>query len=189
MLTTGKLADAIKFAIDKHDGQLRKGTSIPYISHPLTVCALVLEAGGTEDEACAAVLHDVVEDRRDLPIEQLIRNQFGEHVANIVMACTEPDRSDFSWQERKDRYLEHLKVADASARLICAKDKLHNCLSLVGDLRRHGSKVWLRFNTSSERSIWFYRQVANLVADQDLTNAVHKLESLYLGTSSESGSS
>jgi (p)ppGpp synthase/HD superfamily hydrolase len=118
---------ALQFASGLHHSQCRKGTPIPYISHLMAVSALVLEAGGDEDLAIAALLHDAVEDQGGAPTLQIIRRMFGDRVANVVMECSDTDREPKPpWRERKERYLTHLLSASADALLVSMADKLHN---------------------------------------------------------------
>lgn len=107
---TQRFADALGYAIQVHAGQLRKGTRIPYIQHPLAVAAIVLEHGASEDEAIAALLHDTIEDsRQPLLTKAEIRRRFGAVVAEIVEGCTDSETQPKPpWRDRKDRALAHL---------------------------------------------------------------------------------
>src|SRR5580704_12529855 len=124
----GKRFDrALLYATDAHAAQSRKGTSRPYIAHLLGVAAIVLTHGGDEDEAIAALLHDAVEDQGGKPRLRDIRRKFGARVAGIVEGCTDADTEPKPpWLERKKKYLEHLRHADASVRLVSAADKVYN---------------------------------------------------------------
>src|SRR5467141_2949856 len=104
---------AFQFATDKHAGQTRKASAIPYIAHLMGVASLVLEAGGDEDLAIAALLHDVVEDCGGAPMLKEVRRRFGKRVANIVEGCTGTDIDPKPpWRARKEHYLRHLRKAD-----------------------------------------------------------------------------
>src|SRR6201984_2426412 len=116
---------AFLFAAEKHSGQTRKASTIPYIAHLMGVSSLVLEAGGDEDLAIAALLHDVVEDCGGAPMLREVRRRFGARVAKVVEGCTDADTDPKPpWRERKEIYLRHLAEADADTRLVSAADKL-----------------------------------------------------------------
>src|SRR5882672_4990026 len=109
-----RLQRAFRYAAEKHAGQTRKKTAVPYLSHLIAVASLVLEAGGDEDLAIAALLHDVVEDCGGAPVLKAIRKRFGKRVAKIVDGCTDSDSFPKPpWLERKQTYISHLKKADA----------------------------------------------------------------------------
>jgi len=153
-----RLQGAFRYAAEKHDGQTRKQSAVPYISHLMAVASLVLEAGGDEDMAIAALLHDVVEDCGGMPRLREIRKKFGPRVAKIVEGCTdsfgEPKRE---WMERKKAYLREVKHADAETRLVSASDKLHNVRTILADYRRDGEGIWKRFTGKKEGTLWYYR--------------------------------
>jgi len=153
-----RLQRAFRYAAEKHNGQTRKQTAVPYLSHLMAVASLVLEAGGDEDMAIAALLHDVVEDCGGMPRLREIRKQFGPRVAKIVEGCTdsfgEPKRE---WLERKKDYLRELKHADIETRLVSASDKLHNVRTILADYRLDGEDIWQRFSGKKEGTLWYYR--------------------------------
>jgi (p)ppGpp synthase/HD superfamily hydrolase len=149
---------AFRFAAEKHDGQTRKASTIPYIAHLMGVASLVLEFGGDEDMAIAALLHDVVEDCGGAPMLEEVRRKFGPRVAKIVDGCTDSDTDPKPpWRERKENYLRHLKSADAATRLVSAADKLNNVRSILSDYRSVGESVWVRFNGGRDGTLWYYR--------------------------------
>jgi len=149
---------AFLFAAEKHAGQRRKASTIPYIAHLMGVASLVLEAGGDEDLAIAALLHDVVEDCGGAPMLKEVRRRFGKRVANIVDGCTDADTYPKPpWRERKEDYLRHLRNADQDTRLVSAADKLHNVRSILADYRDVGEPVWARFNGGRDGTLWYYR--------------------------------
>ncbi len=149
---------AFQFAAEKHAGQTRKASSTPYIAHLMGVASLVLEFGGDEDLAIAALLHDVVEDCGGAPMLKEVRREFGSRVAKIVDGCTDSDM-EFKppWRERKETYIEHLKSADAETRMVSAADKLNNVRSILSDYREVGDAIWDRFNGGREGTLWYYR--------------------------------
>ena len=161
-MLSDRFTDSVTLAAELHSTQLRKGTNIPYLSHLLGVTSLVLEHGGNEDEAIAAMLHDAVEDCGGKKTLELIKNQFGAEVAAIVEGCTDsyeipkPD-----WRTRKENYLQHLATAPASVLLVSNADKLHNARAILSDLRIHGESLWRRFSGRKEGTLWYYRSLAN----------------------------
>jgi (p)ppGpp synthase/HD superfamily hydrolase len=177
---------AFSFAAEKHKGQTRKASTIPYIAHLMGVASLVLEAGGDEDLAIAALLHDVVEDCGGAPMLKEIRRRFGQRVAKVVHGCTDADTNPKPpWRERKESYIRHLSAADADTRLVSAADKLNNVRSILSDYRAIGESVWSRFNGGSEGTLWYYRTLRDVFIDQprnritrDFELAVSELDSL-----------
>lgn len=177
---------AFEFAAKKHSGQTRKASTIPYITHLMGVASLVLEAGGDEDLAIAALLHDVVEDCGGAPMLKEVRRRFGGRVAKVVDGCTDADTTPKPpWRERKENYLRHLAHADADTRLVSAADKLNNVRSIVSDYRAIGEFVWERFNGGREGTLWYYRSLRDEFLRDDpnritreLNLAVNELESL-----------
>ena len=163
---TGRFTEAVRWASHLHADQARKGTRIPYVSHLLAVSSLVLEDGGTEEEAIAGVLHDAIEDCHVAEAE--IRARFGAPVAEIVVACSEDRRGPpetQGWKDRKERYLSHLEHSDLGpgALRVSAADKLHNARSILTDLREHGPSMWERFNAPADFQRWYYSEVARIL--------------------------
>jgi (p)ppGpp synthase/HD superfamily hydrolase len=157
-----RLANALGFATQLHATQKRKGSGVPYISHLLAVAAIVLEHGGTEDEAIAALLHDAVEDQGGQATLALIRDRYGDTVAAIVAGCTDTDEVHKpSWRPRKERYLAHFADAPPSVLLVVAADKLHNARSVLADYRELGDALWPRFTGNRDGTLWYYRAVAD----------------------------
>lgn len=177
---------AFQFAFKMHHGQARKASTIPYIAHLMGVVSLVLEAGGDEDLAIAALLHDVVEDCGGAPMLARVRKQFGARVAKMVDGCTDADTTPKPpWRGRKEKYLAHLKVADPDTRLVSAADKLNNVRSILSDYRQLGDLVWERFKGGREGTLWYYRALLNEFLcspsnriTRDLDLAVRELELL-----------
>lgn len=157
MVLSIRFEQAVAYTLIVHSGQLRKSTSIPYVSHLLAVAGLVLEHGGDEDEAIAALLHDAVEDAGGQPRLADIRQRFGERVAEIVLGCTDTDAQPKPpWRARKEAYIAHLAHASPSAKLVSCCDKLHNCRTIVSDLYVHGNEVWRKFSGGREETLWYY---------------------------------
>jgi (p)ppGpp synthase/HD superfamily hydrolase len=153
---------ALIFATRKHAGQKRKGSSVPYIAHLLGVASLVFEAGGDEDLAIAALLHDVVEDCGGMPMLKEVRKRFGKRVAHIVDGCTDAyEEPKPEWYERKGKYLERLVTEDDDVRLVSCADKLHNAGTILRDYREVGESIWERFRGKRDGTLWYYRALAD----------------------------
>lgn len=164
------------WASELHREQTRKGGRTPYIAHLLAVTALVLEGGGDEDEAIAAVLHDAVEDQGGARTRAQIVERFGERVARIVDGCTDTDETPKPpWRARKSAFIESLALADPSVRLVVTADKLHNATCTLHDLREHGPGVWDRFR-GRENAMWYYRSVLEALAAFGPSRLVQQLE-------------
>ena len=161
-MLTSRFVDALALAIDAHKDQFRKGTAIPYVSHPLAVASIAIEFGADEDQAIAALLHDVIEDggASFIPI---IETKFGTRVASIVASCTDgvPDHTGNKgdWWQRKRAYLAHLEDASADALLVSGSDKLHNARAIVSDLEKEGISVFERFSAKREGTLWYYSEL------------------------------
>ena len=157
-----RLQRAFRYAAEKHAGQTRKQSAVPYLSHLMAVASLVLEAGGDEDLAIAALLHDVVEDCGGMPRLREIRKQFGVRVAKVVEGCTDSfGEPKPEWVERKKDYLREVKHADAETRLVSASDKLHNVRTILADYRQDGEAIWARFSGKREGTLWYYRALSD----------------------------
>ncbi|HXK34176.1 MAG TPA: HD domain-containing protein [Dehalococcoidia bacterium] len=167
-LLTKRFDDAFAYAAELHREQKRKGTDIPYVSHLLSVAALVLEHGGDEDEAIAALLHDAAEDQGGQEALNQIRQRFGPAVADIVAACSDTfETPKPPWTERKEAYIAHVRAASPSTRLVSAADKLHNARTILADLRTHGPDVWRRFTVGDpEQILWYYESLLDAFAGQ-----------------------
>ena len=147
---------ALLWANSLHATQRRKASEVPYVSHLLGVCDLVLQNGGTEEQAIAALLHDSMEDQGVTRKE--IEQRFGPHVADLVEACTDATVIPKPpWQERKEAFLARLESAEPDAVMVVACDKLHNLRATLEDLRRLGPQVWERFKAGRDPQIWYYQ--------------------------------
>jgi (p)ppGpp synthase/HD superfamily hydrolase len=189
--------EAFDFAAEKHAGQTRKRTRVPYVSHVMAVAALVLEAGGDEDQAIAGLLHDVVEDCGGHPVLEEVRKRFGDRVAAIVQGCTDAYTIPKPpWKQRKLDYLALLRESDDDIRLVSAADKLHNVRTILADYRVEGDSVWARFSGHRDGTLWYYRAVLDVLLKGnpnrligELQRAVEELESLEHARSAESSPS
>ena len=161
---TPKIHEAIYYAGKRHAGQVRKGTSVPYIVHPLEVMGILIENNCDEDVIVAGILHDVIEDTcddndviRDIVREE-IKARFGEAVLNIVN-CESEDKSK-TWKERKQHTINCLKSDSLEVRLVCCGDKLSNIMSIESDKKKIGEKIFQRFNAPKDQIEWYYRSIA-----------------------------
>lgn len=160
---TQQFEAALVYATRLHANQRRKVGDVPYVAHLLAVTALVLEDGGSEDEAIAALLHDAVEDQGGLPTREAIRQQFGETVVAIVDGCTESHSQPKSpWLERKTQYLEQIRSGSPSVRRVSLADKLHNVRSLVTAWQVQGDDIWQHFNQGKTGTLAFYQQLLQI---------------------------
>ncbi len=185
---TDRFSKAVAYANSLHRDQRRKGSGCPFIAHPLAVAALVIEAGGSEDECIAALLHDAVEDQGGAPTAAEIRRRFGDRVADTVGACTEDPAWGWTWIERKSGAIRNVATADASALLVLSADKLHNARSLAAAYRERGDRVWERFHGGREGTLWYFRAMTDSIAraggsplHDELDRAVRELEELAIG--------
>jgi (p)ppGpp synthase/HD superfamily hydrolase len=177
MILSSRFEEALLFATKLHAGQVRKGTTIPYVAHLLAVTAIVLENGGNEDEAIAALLHDAIEDQGGDATRQEIRRRFGNTVVAIVDGCTDSDvYPKPPWRARKEAYIAHLRVASPSVRLVSAADKLHNARAVLADYRTMGETLWLRFHGGRQGTLWYYRAVADTLHTSGRTPLIDELE-------------
>jgi (p)ppGpp synthase/HD superfamily hydrolase len=156
------LDSALIFAAKAHANQYRKGTDIPYITHPVGVAMILLELGCSWDVVIAGLLHDVVEDTPVSLVE--IEEHFGETIAALVQSVSEPNRTA-SWEERKKHTLSELKGASLPTKLITCADKLHNLRSLSRDYAGVGEAVWSRFKRGRADQAWYYSGLKENLAE------------------------
>lgn len=167
MTLTDRFGEALMFAEAAHRDQRRKGTEIPYVSHLMAVCSLVLEHGGDEDQAVAALLHDAIEDQGGPEMEARIQEKFGERVAKIVRACTDADTEPKPpWRERKEAYLAALPHKPDDALLVSMADKLHNATAILEDHREIGDALWDRFKGGKAGTLWYYERLVEVFLER-----------------------
>lgn len=166
---TTRFTAAVDLARNLHAADVRKASTVPYLSHLLAVAAIVLEHGGSEDQAIAGLLHDAAEDHGGQTRIDSIRAQFGDAVADIVAACSDSlvdeDTAKAPWWDRKVAYLDQLSVEPVEAALVSAADKLHNSRAILADYRQVGDALWGRFNVDAGRigSLWYYRRLVEIL--------------------------
>lgn len=161
MRLTQRFNEALLWASELHGEQVRKGSGVPYVAHLLGVASLVLEAGGNEDEAIGALLHDAVEDQGGEATLREIARRFGDPIAAIVAGCSDcKSRPKPPWRERKLTYLAHLPSASPSVRLVSLADKVHNARTLVLDYQVVGEALWSRFRGGKDGTLWYYGELA-----------------------------
>lgn len=185
-----RFRDALVYASELHRDQTRKGNDVPYVAHLLAVAGLVLENGGTEDQAIAALLHDALEDQPGRTSQEEIATRFGDDVVRIVTGCsdTTPDEMRDGkppWLFRKQRYVDHLEIVTEDVLLVSCSDKLHNAQSILRDLRTLGAETWARFNAGRDDQLWYLRSLAEVFARRlpgsladELTRTVAEIERL-----------
>jgi (p)ppGpp synthase/HD superfamily hydrolase len=182
-----KFSRALTYMAELHRNQKRKGTRIPYVGHLLEVAGIVIEYGGNEDQAIAALLHDAVEDQGGPKTRKEIRKKFGEKMATIVDWCSDTDKKPKPpWRERKETYLRQIARAPESAILVTAADKLQNIRAITRDYRTIGNRLWKRFSGGKSGTLWYHRALveeykktgadARIIAELD--RAVSELEKL-----------
>jgi len=172
-----RFSDALSYVAALHAGQRRKVSGEPYISHLLAVAAIVMEYGGNEDEAIAALLHDAVEDQGGAATLDEIRGRFGAAVAEIVVGCTDTAETPKPpWRKRKESHIARLRDASPSIRLVVAADKLHNAHSLHREYRRRGESLWAFFHGGRDGTLWYYRAVTDVLKQAALTPIIEELD-------------
>jgi len=151
---------AIQLATEAHAGQVRKGTLVPYITHPYTVGMMLAQAGCSDEVVAAGILHDTVEDT-SVTLDQ-IREKFGPRVATIVEGCSEPDKTA-RWEERKQHTIDFLRTAQWEVRLVACADKVHNLRTIAEVYEKVGDEVWRRFKRGRDEQEWYYRSLLTVL--------------------------
>jgi len=177
---SSRFEGALILATRLHTNQIRKGARVPYVAHLLAVTALVLEDGGDEDQAIAALLHDAVEDQGGIETLDVIRRRFGVRVAHIVEGCSDSFESPKPpWRERKVIYLRHLREADIDILRVSLADKLHNACSILRDLQKNGDVIWERFKGGKDGTLWYYRTLVAIFHENDFSPMVSELQYVF----------
>ena len=185
---TSRFDDAFRYAHEVHGTQTRKGTTAPYVGHLMGVSSIVLDDGGTEDEAIAALLHDAAEDHGGRQTLDVIRARFGDAVAAIVEDCTDSwETPKKPWLERKQAYIEHSRRLAPSSLRVSAADKVHNAYAILRDLRNDGEKVWERFNAKPDDIIAYYHSLVRSYREAGGGRLVEELDRIVRGIEREMG--
>jgi (p)ppGpp synthase/HD superfamily hydrolase len=185
---TARFDDAFKYAHEVHAAQTRKGNSSPYIGHLMGVASIVLDDGGTEDEAIGALLHDAAEDQGGRERLEDIRTRFGDAVARIVEDCTDSwETPKRPWIDRKREYVEHARRLPISSLRVAAADKVHNAYAILRDLRNRGEEVWARFNAPADDVIAYYEGLVRAMRESGGGRLVEELERIVKGIQREMG--
>jgi len=170
-LLTSRFDRAMQLALAHHRMHLRKATEIPYVSHLLAVTAIVLELGGSEDEAIAALLHDAVEDGGGPMMQKRITWEFGEDVGTMVAENSDSDAAvKGDWAKRKAAYIGGMERKSAGSLRVSLADKLHNARAIKRDLERHGAAVWERFTATGPQTASYYASLAAALEAQLATS-------------------
>jgi (p)ppGpp synthase/HD superfamily hydrolase len=188
MQLSGRFDDAFRYAHDLHATQTRKGTSAPYIGHLMGVSSIVLDDGGSEDEAIAALLHDAAEDHGGRERLEDIRARFGEAVSRIVEDCTDSwETPKRAWAERKQAYIHHARGLPGPSLRVSAADKVHNAYAILRDLRNSGEKVWDRFNAAPDDVMAYYEGLVRAYREAGGGPLVDELDRIVRGIRREMG--
>lgn len=185
-----RFRQGLESATTAHASQRRKGADTPYIAHLLSVCALVIEDGGSEDEAIAALLHDAAEDQGGEAMLDEIGVRFGPDVRRIVAACSDTfEMPKPAWRKRKEDYIGAVAGKRDDELRVSLADKLHNARTIVFDHRQVGSRLWDRFSADRDEVVWYYRSLAEAFAAKrpgpmahELVRVVDELEREMAGT-------
>jgi len=177
LILSPKFEQALLYAATIHAGQTRKGTTVPFLAHLMSVASIALEHGADENQAIAALLHDAVERAGGQARLEDIRARFGEKVAEIVEGCTQPRGTpEPPWRARKAAFIAHLPRSLDSVRLVAAADKLHNARTILRELRALGDSVWDRYSGGKEGMLWYYRCLVQAFKTGGLNPLVEELE-------------
>jgi GTP pyrophosphokinase len=188
LMLSDRFDEAFRYAHDVHASQTRKGTGTPYLGHLMGVASIVLDDGGTEDEAIAALLHDAAEDHGGRARLEDIRSRFGDAVARIVADCTDSwDTPRQPWAERKRAYAEHARTLPPSSLRVSAADKVHNTYATLRDLRNIGEAVWERFSASADDVLAYYGSLVRAYREAGGGRLVDELERIVRGIEREMG--
>ncbi|MDC7119144.1 HD domain-containing protein [Corynebacterium amycolatum] len=162
---SSRLMRGIATASRAHDGHYRKGSGVPYISHPMSVMLIAASVTNDEDVLLAALFHDILEDVPENYSRAEMEDEFGPRVVEIVEGVTK-DSSLPSWQERADAYLEQLSHGSEESLIVAAADKFHNLSQTLEDLDRDGHALWERFRSTPSQQLWWYTSVRNVIAER-----------------------
>lgn len=184
---TTRFDEAVRYARELHANQTKKGRG-PYLGHLLGVASIVIDDGGSEDEAIAGLLHDAAEDHGGRPRLDDIRARFGQVVANIVEDCTDSwSTPKEPWKERKARYVAHARTLGPSSLRVSAADKVHNTYATLRDLRTMGEAAWKRFSASADDVLAYYQGLVRAFREAGGGHLVDELDRIVRGIEREMG--
>jgi (p)ppGpp synthase/HD superfamily hydrolase len=187
-MLTQRFDDAFAYARAAHGQQKRKGTDVPYLGHLMGVASIVLDDGGSEDEAIAGLLHDAAEDAGGRARLADIRTRFGDAVAGIVEDCTDSwSEPKEPWAERKQRYVEHARTLAPPSLRVSAADKVHNAYAILRDLRNIGDDVWQRFQANADDVVAYYQNLVRAYREAGGGRLVDELDRIVRGIEREMG--
>ncbi len=185
---TSRFDDAFRYAHEAHATQTRKGTGAPYVGHLMGVASIVLDDGGGEDEAIAALLHDAAEDQGGRERLDDIRTRFGDLVARIVEDCTDSfSQPKEPWLERKQAYIQHARKLSGPSLRVSAADKVHNSYAILRDLRNSGERVWARFQATPDDVLAYYESLVRAYREAGGGLLVDELDRIVRGIQREMG--
>jgi (p)ppGpp synthase/HD superfamily hydrolase len=185
---TTRFDEALVYAHAVHRGQVRKVTGRPYIGHLIGVSSIVIDDGGGEDEAIAALLHDAAEDFGGRARLEEIRARFGDAVAQIVEDCTDAWTTPKPpWAERKQQYVEHARTLDRASLRVSAADKVHNGYAILRGLRTQGERIWECFNAGPDDILAYYQSLVRAYREAGGGPLVDELERIVRGIEREMG--
>jgi (p)ppGpp synthase/HD superfamily hydrolase len=185
---TSRFDEAFSYAHAVHAAQTRKGTGAPYVSHLMGVTSIVLDDGGGEDEAIAALLHDAAEDHGGRARLNDIRDRFGDVVAAVVEDCTDSwSEPKEPWLERKQAYIQHARGLSGPSLRVSVADKVHNAYAILRDLRNKGEQVWDRFNATPDDVVAYYESLVRAYREAGGGALVDELDRIVRGIQREMG--
>jgi (p)ppGpp synthase/HD superfamily hydrolase len=185
---TRRFDEAFAYAHEAHGTHTRKGTGVPYLGHLMGVASIVIDDGGSEDEAIAALLHDAPEDQGGRERLEDIRTHFGDAVAKIVEDCTDSwSTPKAPWLERKQKYAEHARTLPPASLRVSAADKVHNAYAILRDLRNIGEEAWKRFNAGPDDILAYYQSMVRSYREAGGGRLVDELDRIVRGIEREMG--
>lgn len=181
-----QLPRAFALAAELHQGQVRKGSGEPYLSHVMGVASLVIRYGGNEDEVAGALLHDTAEDCGGEVTLSLIREELGPEIEAIVRGCSDSlTIPKPPWKQRKDAFINSLPSASPSIILVSNCDKIYNLGTILDDFRVNGEHLWERFMGEKEGTLWYYRTLTAFYMEQGSARPAEKLQRILLSLEQE----
>jgi hypothetical protein len=182
---TARLADALAYAVAVHGGEIRRATGTSRIAHALAAASFVLDHGGDEDQAVAALLHDAAEAGGPARLEE-IRARFGDRVARIVEACTGDEPEPGRWAGG-ERAAERARALAPDAGLVVAAEAVHDAYTILRSLRATGEAIWQQLGAAPDDVVWHYRALARALREAGGGPLVDELDRVVRGIERELG--